>query len=105
MDEGKQRGGALAAILAVGALGIAAVPAYGALSGDDPAGAGATQQSAPGFVQGEGRGDERPEPRDENCPKDGRGGGGGGDRGQDGGSAPEGGGSQEGVSSDSAALY
>ena len=89
MEEGTRRGGAVAALLAVGALGIAAVPAYGALNGDS--GSTATQQNAPGFVQG----DERPE-RDKDCPWKDRGGRGG---------EGQGGGSQEGVSSESAAAY
>ena len=102
MEEGKKRGGALAALLAVGALGLAAVPAYGALSdgsGSNGSG-GATQQSAPGFVQGEERGQPPGNDQDKDCPwKDG--GGDGGDANPGG----SGGGSQEGVSSDSASLY
>ena len=104
MEEGKRRGGALAALLAVGALGIAAVPAYGALS-DGSTSSRAPQQSAPSFVQEEGEQPQRPRerPRDEDCPfKDGQGRGGegnGGSQGEGGGSAPEG------VSSDSASLY
>ena len=84
MEEGKGRGGALAALLAVGALGIAAVPAYGALSSDGSGSGATTQQDppAPGFVQDE-RAPEQQQ-RDEDCPwKDGQG------RGGSGGSAPE----------------
>ena len=101
MEEGKGRGGALAALLAVGALGIAAVPAYGALSSDASTGDAPRDSGVPGFVQ-----DERPAPggdqRDEDCPfKDGQG------RGEGNGGGSGGGGDtpQRGVSSDSASLY
>ena len=106
MDEGKRRRGALAAILAAAALGTAAVPAYGALNGGGPDSAGPARDSAPNFVRDERRGEERPGGRDGDCPwKDGRGGGGGGERAPDRGSPGGERGSQEGVSTDSAALY
>jgi hypothetical protein len=100
MEEGKGRGGALAALLAVAALGVAAVPAYGALS-DGPGSTGAaTQETAPSFVQEEQRPEQAPRgERDKDCPfKDG--GGEGNGRGS-GGNGQQ----QEGVSSDSETLY
>jgi hypothetical protein len=82
MEEQRTRGGAIAAVLAIAALGVAAVPAYGALAG------GSNESSAANTPGGTTVQDSQPRPdrRDDDCPfKDGdRGGGSGGDRGSGG---------------------
>lgn len=100
MDEQRTRGGVLATALAVGALALAAVPAYGALSGDSSENGSPAPGSAPGAtaVQDSQERQDRPDrpdrgPGDDDCPfKDGQRSGGDND-GSGGGSGGSGGGS------------
>lgn len=92
MENERRRSGALAAGLAVLALGLAAVPAYGALA-DGSSGSTAGTPSAPTTVQDSQAPDQRPDRSDEDCPfKDGQRGGGGSDSDPGSGTTPEPGG-------------